>query len=135
MLEQQIEKLNERVASLEGKQDRSNDLLADILSAIRHGGLPPAPSVAVAVDNTAEEQTDEAPAEQEGDANEDVAGATVEDVRDALMNYRDVHGKDATVELMSQFLPKGAKPVVGGIPEAKFGDVIAACMVEEKAAA
>lgn len=40
MLEQQIEKLNERVASLEGKQDKANDLLAEILSAIREGGLP-----------------------------------------------------------------------------------------------
>lgn len=132
MLEQQIAELKQTTEDRLGKIE---GVLTEILSAIREGGLPPAPSVAVAVDNTAEEQPDEAPAEQVDDAEKDAAPATVEDVRDALMNYRDAHGKDATVELMSSFLPKGAKPVVGEIPEDKYADVIVACAADDRAAA
>jgi hypothetical protein len=128
MLEHQIEKLTERVASLEAKQDRSNDLLEAILSAIREGGLPPAPSAVVAVDNTTADQSDEAPAEPP-------ASVTVEDVREALMNYRDHHGKDATVELMQRFLPEGAKPILSEIPATSFADLVAVCTAPEKVAA
>lgn len=136
MLEQQIEKLTERVGFVEQGQARTNELLAQILAAIREGGLPPAPSVTVAVDNTVnDEPIEEAPVEQADDASEDAAPATIEDVRDALMNYRDAHGKDATVDLMARFIPEGSKPIVSEIPKDKYADVIVACAADDRAAA
>ena len=112
MLEQQIEKLTSRVAALESEAKTTNNLLTDILVAIREGGLPPAPSVAVAVDNTQDDKAEDKPVEAKAKTPKakKPKAATVEDVREALMNYRDAHGKDATVELMTDFLPKGAKP-------------------------
>jgi hypothetical protein len=137
MLEQQIEKLTSRVAALESEAKTTNNLLTDILVAIREGGLPPAPSVAVAVDNTQDDKAEDKPVEAKAKTPKakKPKAATVEDVREALMNYRDAHGKDATVELMTDFLPKGAKPVVAEIAEDKYADLIAACAIEEKAAA
>lgn len=139
MLEQQIEKLTSRVAALESEAKTTNNLLTDILVAIREGGLPPAPTVAVAVavDNTQDDKAEDKPAETKAKPAKakKPKAATVEDVREALMNYRDAHGKDATVELMTDFLPKGAKPVVAEIAEDKYADLIAACAIEEKAAA
>jgi hypothetical protein len=56
MLEEQVAALREEQGQTNKRLGKIEDVLTQILSAIREGGLPPAPSVAVAVDNTADEQ-------------------------------------------------------------------------------
>ena len=108
---------------LEQQLEQTNKLLTDILTALQGGAAlqSAAPSVAP--------QAEESSADTQGET------PTKEDVRDALMTYNDQHGREATIALMTPFLPEGAKPILSDIPETCYADVIAACNAQLKDAA
>lgn len=144
MLEHQIEKLTERVGELEAKQDKTNDLLAQILSAIQSGGLPPAQPDAKETPKAEKpakvtkikEVKDEAVEEPEPGAGQETSEpATLDEVRDALMAYNKAYGKAETQKLMEGFIEKGAKPVLASISRDQYDAVIAACVTDQKEAA
>ncbi len=122
MIEEQLSKIEKRMAELEAKQETTNGLLADILSAIRDGGLPPAPKMAA-------EEGDEKPKKvanaSKSPKKVENAVPSIDDVRAALTTFKDANDRDATIELMQRYLPEGAKPVVSEIPTDKYGDILA----------
>ncbi len=130
MLETQIERLTERVAAVETKQDRTNELLGEILNAIREGGTtPPAPAQIVKARPVSGKKTKAgkpgAVAEPTKDEGEKEAPLILEDVREALMEVKEKHGREAAVEIVEQF--SGGMRKVSAIPEDKYSDVLAAC--------
>ncbi|QAX31296.1 hypothetical protein [Leisingera sp. NJS204] len=140
-LEQQIENLAGRVGGVEKQQEKTNNLLSEILAVLQRDGLPPATDNVVQLDEAAAPD-DEAPTkepEPEDEAPEDTPedeAATLEATRDALMAFNSDHGRPATIALIERFIDVGAKPILGSIPEGKYAEVIAACAEEpEKAAA
>ncbi|MCR9236184.1 MAG: hypothetical protein NXI17_05890 [Alphaproteobacteria bacterium] len=147
MLEQQIEKLTERVGAVESKQDKTNELLADILDAIRDSGsVPPATAkvakapkstrkVELVADNdTGGEVQQEKVAELPKGAEPETVETSVDDARDALLGIQERHGREAAVKIVEQFT--GGTRKLSDIPADKYSDVLAACEArDEKAAA
>lgn len=134
MLEQQIEKLTTRVAAVETKQDRTNELLAAILEAVSDRPLPPvetAKPVTLAASNDDQADTDTVDKEPEAPADKPV---TMDDMRDALLGVQEKHGREAAVRIVTQFSDGG--PKIGDVPTDKYPDMLAACVaLDQKAAA
>ena len=131
MLETQIEKLTARVAAVESKQDRTNELLSDILFALREGGAtPPQPTqiVEMKAKATPKKSTEsKEPIAVVGPAQNDekeVISYTREDVCDA---YKRAHGKYGK-QVATGVVKKIAGDIVNitKVPESKFAAIIVA---------
>lgn len=118
MLEQQIEELR-------AAQDQTNGLLTEILTTLREGSVTlPEPVQAAKKVPVNDAGGKKKPAKAGAKPKPDV---TVDDVRDALMDVRDSHGRDAATTIIRDVVGDGAPAILRSIPQGNYPDVIAAC--------
>lgn len=127
MLEHQIEKLTERVAAVEARQTRTNELLADILAAIRVSGEAEEPVVETKPSSDAGKKNASSMTEKpkepaaETDGNDEMI--TLEDARSVLVTLSKAHGRAAALEVLDQF---GAKKI-GDMKPGDYSALLEAC--------
>ena len=129
-LEDEIAKLSDRVGGLEARAETTNDLLAQILSVLQTGSTPPAQDNVVPLREVESAPGDIAAKEEvtEPEPVEDTSSeVSVGDVRDAMIAYGELYGRDEMEALGARFIPEGAKPKIANIPVEKYAAVIAAC--------
>lgn len=138
MLEEQIEKLADRVGAVEKEQNTTNELLAQILDAIKGGGLPPAeaPALVVNNDNTPKEGPKveqknmadtkpevAAPEEEKEPANGDTY--TQSDAIKALTEVAKIADRDAAFAIVKKY---AVGPVnINNVPDDKLVDIMNDC--------
>lgn len=131
MLETQIEKLTERVGAVELKQDRTNELLGAILSALREGGTtPPQPAQVAEVKAKATPKKSKKPEEPIAvveavpDNSNDEVSYTFADVCESYKHVKEQYSKQVATDIVKRIAGDVAN--VMKIPESKFPAIIAA---------
>lgn len=115
MLEERITELSNRITVLTSAiEDLSRQ-------------LPGANAVAQA-DASMEEPA--APAEQPKEEAAPAAETTLDDVRAALIAYKNRHDRQTTLDLLRRFVPEGQQLVVGNVPRDRYADLVSAAQEE-----
>lgn len=142
MLEERVAELADRLSAVEGEIKNTNSLLAEILDALRGGGLTPpakpdeaevetAPAKVEAIAKEADNSNEPEPvAEAEPtsvqDFAEEAAAASydLDDVRAAFLEARESVGKETAIGAITDIT--GAIKNISHVPKDKFAAVIAA---------
>jgi predicted RNase H-like nuclease (RuvC/YqgF family) len=131
MLEQQIEKLTERVGAVEEQQSRTNELLGEILIVLRDGGAnsPEPVQAAKAVKSTPKktkkpkpEIVPEAEAEPEHEY-------TLDDVRTAFIDAKERDGKDRALRIVEDVA--GEVKNITKVPVEKYAELVTALQSQD----
>lgn len=71
-----------------------------------------------------------APSEQPKEEAAPAAETTLDDVRAALIAYKNQHDRQATLDLLRRFVPEGQQLVVGNVPRDQYAALVEAAQEE-----
>lgn len=117
MIEQQIAELNKEIRSLNQGISVFAKRFEDAVAKMTAGMQPPAEA-------TSMEPVEDAPnPPMEADPKE--TSASLNDVRQALIDHKTAHGREATLGLLKRYVPEGAQLIVGNVAKDKYAALIA----------